>query len=72
MATAADLSFLRKGFEVSLILMEKEQENEHLRETLQRTLAFLKEKNHLLTEARKSIAALDDNIKELRVKNGRL
>ena len=47
--------------------MEKEQENEHLRETLQRTLAFLKEKNHMLTEARQSIAALDDTIKELRV-----
>lgn len=47
--------------------MEKEQENEHLRETLQRTLAFLKEKNHLLTEARQSIVALDEQIKELRV-----
>lgn len=47
--------------------MEKEKEIENLRESMQRCLLYLKQKNDALTQARKSITTLDLIINDLKV-----
>ena len=56
----------RKQFEMKLRIVELEQENDHLRETLVRTLELLKQKDEQLSEARKSLVSLDLTLNELR------
>jgi hypothetical protein len=56
-----------RDLDSNMLQRNKEQEAEHLKETLQRCLFFLKEKSIMLTEARKSISSLDLIIAELKV-----